>query len=210
MNRIFSLKDAPRISPLERRESLIKLCKSNLKANRSSTIQNLRKYDRRQVASSLLEEFGFTKTYEEYEAEERDILIKMDYEYIMNSLMTELSEDEYYEDCDDGADISFDSLGGNQDSNGVLCPVCRLSTASLDQDSASLQCSCGLFLSLHNMSSLEEFKDVLAGVFDRHRLWSCGQCRGLSNNLFPLHFSQPESNQLQASCSECSFSEKVI
>lgn len=209
--RALSMKAKLKMSPVTHRERVLTLCTSNMKANRQTYIEQLRKFDKKQVAVGIMNDINYSTSNEDIKSSSEGIddlqyyLQNDDYEFILEEIMAELSN-EYY----GGEEIidNYDEYESNPDKESVLCPVCRVEPASIDPLTCCLRCSCGLNIPLRD-TSLELFKELLTSTFERHRVWSCGQCQALSNNMFPLQFEQHEFS-LQARCDTCHFSEMAF
>jgi hypothetical protein len=232
MSRLQKLKEKVKISPLNRRNDLLDMINSNIRANRQTTIQRLRncEYDRIQVAADIIKHFPFElkstviendsniftshsnmeeikDTFNDDDDDDDDDLTyylgNEDYEFLLNGIMAELSEQMIYDENDT-------SIEYEDDDEGLLCPVCHVSTARIHHASETLICDCGFVFPLMGRC-VSEFRETLAEKFESHRLWCCGQCPSLSNMvLFPLEFFIDEQSNLQARCAACSFQEVVV
>lgn len=189
---------------------IIDICKSNMKANRSSCIEQLRTHNRKEVATGIIDLFSGTnlrthQTSNEVTRDEEDeddatrYLENEDYEFILNQVMAELS-DPSYEDAED-----MEYYQHQQSEDAVVCPVCRLNLAEYYSDSDVLVCICGLNLSLLH-TPIGAFKCLLSAVFDAHHASVALPC---SAEAFPLKFVQTGFDTLNAACSHCGFSRSV-
>lgn len=194
-----------KISPMSHTLKIIDICKSNMKANRSSCIEQLRIRNKKEVATSIMEFYSSVNSNHQSKSneDENDIeneddikryLENEDYEYVLNQIMTELN-DPSYEDIEDMDDYQHQHQG-NDDS--IVCPVCRVNLANYSLNTDILMCPCGLNLSLLHMP-VHLFKCLLSDVFTNHHSSLALPCNA------DLKFIQTGFDTIRADCSHCGF-----
>lgn len=210
MSRIASVKKASKISPPYRRIRLLDLCKSNMKAHRALCVDRLRRgSNKEQLAREIIEALPPEENVRScpVSSEDRDVYDDLslyveneEYEYLLNGIMEELSEELYLPE--------LEVVGEETDDNDMLCPLCQYRRARVDSPSSSLTCACGLRLHLREMSHLD-LQSRLAEEFEHHASWSGGGCPTL-RNMFHLEFRQVDEVTLEAFCRTCQFQERVL